>query len=259
LVLMVSSEGLSAPQSRELGTGRQDRVSRAPTVPLCTESHHPEHVLVRFQSGKTRSDRQAVHAAAQAERVLHDYRTVDGLQLVKVPKDRQSAALSVYQGHPDVLYAEPDYYVYATGIPNDPGFAELWGMLNTGQTVNGDPGTPGADIRATEAWDIWTGDPDFKIAVIDTGVDYTHPDLQGNIWINPWETPDNGVDDDGNGYIDDYHGYDFVYEDGDPMDTHFHGTHVSGIIGAAGNNNEGVVGVNWQCKIVALRFLEGAG
>ena len=128
-------------------------------------------------------------------------------------------------------------------------------MHNTGQ--NG--GTPDADIDAPEAWDIGTGSTDVVVAVIDTGVDYTHPDLAANMWVNPGEIPDNGIDDDGNGYDDDVYGYDFCNYDGDPFDDHYHGTHCAGTIGAIGNNSEGVAGVNWRVKIMALKFLDATG
>ena len=130
-------------------------------------------------------------------------------------------------------------------------------MHNTGQTVNDDPGTPGADIQAVEAWDTWTGDAAFRIAVIDTGVTLDHPDLQDNIWVNPGEIPNNSIDDDGNGYVDDVNGYDFLNEDADPMDDCGHGSHVAGTIGAIGDYAWGVAGVNWQCKIGSLKFLSG--
>ena len=97
----------------------------------------------------------------------------------------------------------------------------------------------------------------FRIAVIDTGVDYLHPDLQANVWTNPDEIAGNGIDDDYNGYIDDIHGYDFYDEDSDPMDTNNHGTHVAGTIAGVANNGQGVAGVNWHGQIVALRFLAG--
>jgi subtilisin family serine protease len=120
-------------------------------------------------------------------------------------------------------------------------------------------GTSGADISATKAWDITTGSNTIVVAVIDTGVDYTHPDLAANIWTNPGEIPDNGIDDDGNGYVDDVHGYDFINNDNDPMDDNGHGTHCAGVIGAIGNNGIGIAGVAWKVKIMPLKFLRADG
>ena len=139
-------------------------------------------------------------------------------------------------------------------IPDDPSFSGLWGLNNEGQTG----GTVDADIDAPEAWDITTG-TDILIGVIDTGVDYTHPDLVANMWVNPGEIAGNGVDDDGNGYVDDVYGYDFVNDDGDPFDDHFHGTHVAGTIAADGNNGIGIAGVSWSAKIMAIKFLNSNG
>lgn len=138
--------------------------------------------------------------------------------------------------------------------PNDARFAELWGLNNTGQSG----GTNDADIDAPEAWDTLT-DSTMVVAVIDTGVDYTHPDLANVMWTNPGEIAGNGIDDDGNGYVDDIHGYDWVNNDGDPIDDHNHGTHVAGTIAAEGNNSIGVVGVNWSAQIMALKFLSSSG
>jgi serine protease len=106
----------------------------------------------------------------------------------------------------NVEYAEPNYKYKLFRTPNDPRFAEQWALNNTGQMG----GTDNADIDAPEAWDINTGNPDIIVAVTDTGIDYKHPDLAANMWVNPGEIPDNGVDDDGNGYIDDVYGYDFA-------------------------------------------------
>jgi subtilisin family serine protease len=213
---------------------------------------------VRFRPGTTRATKEDAHNGAGSLRTIREFHAVSGLMLVEVPDGRVDEAIEAYRRNPAVLYAEPDCMVCADTIPNDPDFGLLWGLHNTGQTVNDDPGTPGADIRAVGAWDYWTGDPDFRIAVIDTGVDYTHPDLAANIWTNQAElNGEPGVDDDGNGYVDDIHGYDFYDNDGDPMDEYGHGTHVSGTIGGVANNSEGVAGVNWDCKIVALRFLKG--
>ena len=139
--------------------------------------------------------------------------------------------------------------------PNDPAFSQLYGLNNVGQ--NG--GVPDADIDAPEAWNVTTGSSSIVVGVIDTGIDYTHVDLAANVWTNPGEIPGNGRDDDHNGFVDDVHGYDFVHNDGDPMDDHGHGTHVSGTIGGVGNNGTGVVGVNWNVSVMALKFLDASG
>ncbi|HNT08898.1 S8 family serine peptidase, partial [Methanoculleus sp.] len=193
-------------------------------------------------------------------------------------------AIATYSQNPNVLYAEPNYYRYCDGdpdelkhldlpapapmsgggggsgrIPNDPGFGNLWGLHNTGQAIIGINGTVGSDIDAPEAWSITTGSQDVIVAVIDTGVMYTHPDLAANIWRNPGEIPDNGIDDDGNGYIDDVCGWDFYSDDNDPGDLNGHGTHCAGTIAAVGNNALGVAGVMWNATIMPLQFLSPDG
>ncbi|GAA4430554.1 S8 family peptidase [Bremerella cremea] len=128
--------------------------------------------------------------------------------------------------------------------PNDAAYSATYGMNQ---------------IDAPEAWNKTTGSDSVVVGIIDTGVDYTHPDLVGNIWTNPGEIAGNGIDDDGNGFIDDVHGYDFVNNDGDPMDDNHHGTHVAGTIAAQGNNGKGVSGVAWNTSIMALKFLSASG
>jgi subtilisin family serine protease/subtilisin-like proprotein convertase family protein len=157
--------------------------------------------------------------------------------------------------NPHVAYAEPDAALAAEAIPNDGSFPELWGLHNTGQSG----GTADADIDAPEAWDLTTGSADVVVAVIDTGLDYAHPDLAANVWTNPGEVPGNGIDDDGNGLVDDVHGFDFAHGDGDPMDDNGHGTHVAGTIAAVGNNGQGITGVNWNGSVMALKFLDALG
>ncbi len=169
----------------------------------------------------------------------------------KVP----AGAIEALRANKQVAFVEADSIMFMDKIPNDPYFDYLWGLHNTGQSG----GTPDADIDAPEAWDIETGNSDVVIAVIDTGVDYNHPDLAANMWTNAGENPGNGIDDDGNGYIDDFYGWDFVNNDNNPMDGHGHGTHCSGTIAAVGNNGIGVAGVNWNAKIMALKFLSDAG
>lgn len=166
-----------------------------------------------------------------------------------------TAALAQLAKHPAVEYAEYNYIVHALATPNDPSFGELWGLNNTGQAG----GTAGADISALDAWDVSTGNNDVIVGVIDTGIDYNHPDLAANIWRNPGETAGNGVDDDGNGYIDDIHGINAITGSGDPFDDNAHGTHCAGTIGGVGNNGVGVAGVNWNVSLIGLKFLSGSG
>ena len=152
---------------------------------------------------------------------------------------------------------EPDFLVSRTVVPGDQGLAQgwLWGLRNTGQ--NG--GIEGIDIDAVRAWDTTTGSRDVIVAVIDTGIRYTHQELIGQMWSNPNEIPGNGVDDDNDGYIDNVHGVDTVNFDGDPMDDNGHGTHCAGTIGAAANDGNAHVGVAWEVSLMACKFLSADG
>ncbi len=150
----------------------------------------------------------------------------------------------------------PDTIITISSVPNDPMYGQQWDLENTGQYG----GVQTADTSAQSAWDLSTGSSDVVVAVVDTGVDYTHPDLAANMWVNPGEIPGNGVDDDGNGFIDDIYGWDFFSNDNNPMDeVTGHGTHVAGTIGAVTDNGVGIAGINWDVSIMALRFLGPAG
>lgn len=164
-------------------------------------------------------------------------------------------AIKKLQGNPAVAIAEPNFTWSIDATPNDEFYDLLYAMNNTGQTG----GTPDADIDAAEAWDISTGSSDVVVGVIDTGIQYDHPDLVNNMWMNPGEIPGNGIDDDGNGWVDDIYGIDTVNHDSDPYDDQGHGTHVSGTIGAEGNNSIGVVGVNHDVSLVGCKFLASDG
>jgi subtilisin family serine protease len=145
---------------------------------------------------------------------------------------------------PAVEYVEPNYIVRHTGIPNDPKWDKQWALPK---------------IEASKAWDSAVGSDSVIVAVIDTGIDYNHPDLEGNIWKNPGEIAGNNIDDDGNGFVDDIYGWDFCNDDNDPMDGQSHGTHVAGTIAAATNNGELVAGVSWHASLVGIKFLSDSG
>ncbi len=220
-------------------------------LPLYAE----RQILVRFEPTATAAARSQAHAAVGAT-VKHAYRLVSGLQLVTLSgRTSVEKAIAAYEAMPGVAYATPDYYVVPTAAPDDPLFGDQWGLENTGQIG----GTADADIDGPEAWDWTTGDSDVIVAVIDSGVDYNHPDLAGNMWTNPGEIAGNHIDDDGNGYVDDVHGWDATNEDGDPMDDLGHGTHCAGTVGAQGGNAIGVTGVSQDVSIMALKMIAAAG
>jgi subtilisin family serine protease len=209
-------------------------------------------LIVGFTEGVSRAEENAILKTAGATSKKR-FGQIDAV-LVKVKDDEEGTVTKVLSSEPLVAYVEPNHVVSIAATPNDPSFSQLWGLHNTGQTG----GTNDKDIDAPEAWDSATGDSSIVVAVTDTGVDFTHPDLASQRWVNPLD-PVGGGDDDGNGLVDDWSGWDFVNDDNDPFDDNRHGTHVSGTIGATGDNGIGVVGVNWNVKIMALKFLSSAG
>lgn len=213
----------------------------------------PGELIIRYKSDAAPNARANYRARLNADRVS-EFRRLD-MEHVRLRGMSTEEALRRFSRDPAIEYVEPNYEITLDAIPNDPRFPELYGMRNTGQTG----GTAGADIKAANAWDVFTGDPNIKIGIIDTGVDYNHPDLAANVWTNPGEIPGNSIDDDLNGYVDDVHGYDFVNNDGDPFDDNGHGSHVAGTIAGVGNNNVGVTGVNWQAKVIGIKFLSASG
>ncbi|MCZ6530258.1 MAG: S8 family serine peptidase [Chloroflexi bacterium] len=174
--------------------------------------------------------------------------------------DVQTAIQKILQ-QPGVIAAEPNYILHGFAtVPDDFRFDLQWALQNTGQTVDGIAGTAGADISATTAWDLRTTSPNVVVAVLDSGITLNHSDLSANLWVNPGETAGNGIDDDGNGKIDDVNGWDFVNGDNNPTDdeTNLHGTHVSGIVGAKGNDGSGIAGITWTVQLMSLKILDAS-
>ena len=219
---------------------------------------HPENfsqdtVLVKLMTWE--SPDYKPNAYAPGLQLIQKYQLLPNLYEAKITGRSLPETLVNLQPSRQIELVQPNAKITTNAIPNDPSFPKLYALNNSGQTG----GKFDADIDAPEAWDYTTGTGQTVVAVIDTGVDYNHDDLRANIWVNSGEIAGNGLDDDGNGYIDDLHGYDFANNDSNPMDDNGHGTHVSGTIGAVGDNGLGVVGVNWHTKIMALKFLDESG
>jgi subtilisin family serine protease len=230
--------------------------SSPPGVALDPLRHVPDEVLVRLRP-RLPAAAAARSLAAVPARVSRRFRSVEDLYHLRLaPGVSPGRAIRALRRDPNVLYAEPNFVVEAFATPSDPGFPSQWSLENTGQIPGG---TPGADIRAVGAWDIATGSAGVVVAVIDTGLDYDHADLAGNVFRNPGDCDADGVDDDGNGYVDDCLGIDALTGASDPRDDNGHGTHVAGILGAAGNNALGVAGVAWDVTILPCKFLDSTG
>jgi subtilisin family serine protease/uncharacterized protein (DUF2141 family) len=206
----------------------------------------PGEVIVKFLDSASK----ATIAAAGGQTIKSIAGAEERVQRLRLNKgETVEDALERYRHSPAVEYAEPNYIHQLAVIPNDSRFSSLWNLHNTGQTG----GTADVDIDAPEAWDITTGNSNVIIGVIDTGIAYDHSDLAANMWTNAGEIPNDGIDNDGNGLVDDVFGYDFHDDDSNPIDPDGHGTHIAGIIGAVGNNNSGVTGVMQRVKLMALK------
>ena len=226
-----------------------------------TLDHDPTSMLVKFSTHDL-PEWESLLRTLYGSQEIGSWDALPGLLHLTCDRDSTDAStvlerLGVSLGV--IEFAEPDYLYQLGATPNDTSYGVLWGLNNTGQTVNRDRGTANADIDCNLAWDVTTGSTTMVVGMCDSGIRGTHEDIAGNLWTNPGETAGNGVDDDGNGYIDDTWGWDFWNNDKDPTDDNGHGTHTAGTVGARGNNAKGVTGVCWNVKMVGLKIGSASG
>jgi serine protease len=222
--------GVLAVPLLALATGSMSEATAATVA--STETFADDTVLVAFDAAIATEGEQAVVQSVGAT----DTDTIGaGTHVLRVAPGTVPATVTLLQTYPEVRYAEPDYDVRTTQTPGDPMYGQLWGL---------------PDVQADQAWNVTTGSSSVVVGVVDTGVDYNHPDLAANVWTN-----DGTI----NRCAAGTHGYNALSKSCDPLDDHNHGTHVSGTIGAVGNNGVGVVGVNWSTRIMGLKFLGASG
>ncbi len=242
LLFVAPLPSTSSATQGEIQPNEKGKQSRPEAVPGEVLVRYRSELQARRQTRATTLSAEGRQLSIQVER-FEGADIVPGLRKAYVNPEDTHAAIAALKQQPDVLYAEPNYLLYPAVTPNDPLFLsnELFGL---------------SIIGAPQAWNTTTGSNSIVVGVIDEGMDINHPDLQANVWTNPGEIPGNGIDDDGNGFIDDVHGYNFAVNTG-TIPAESHATHVAGTIGAVGNNNTGVVGVNWQVGLMSLKFIDG--
>ncbi|HEX5501992.1 MAG TPA: S8 family serine peptidase [Thermomicrobiales bacterium] len=256
IVILVLLAGLAGPGGGALAAPPP---GPPPAPPPPRGAAAPGQLIVGFRPGASPAERDAA-VRRHGGRTLRQLAGIDA-RLVQLPPGRAIASdARAYAAEGAVRYAEPNFAVRAAVVPTDPLFPQQWGLDNTGQPVFFEPGTPGADIAATRAWDLTTGNRNIVVGVVDSGIDLTHPDLVANLWTAPAGWSLNGCGPGTHGFSavrDEQTGV--VAHDCAPQDTFNHGTRVAGIIGALGDNGQGVAGVNWQVQLMGLKFLDPTG
>lgn len=220
---------------------------------VASTNFKPGYLLVKPKAG-AEMDAELYHALT-GNTVMQTFEHAGGAQLVKVLPGSDTIEMCIELEKTEQFeYVELDHVARAGVSANDTSYSDgtLWGLHNTGQ----DGGKFDADIDAPEGWETRKNASSVVVAVLDSGIRYSHEDLRDNLWVNPGEIAGNGIDDDGNGFVDDIYGINSVNDSGDPWDDLGHGTHVSGTIGANGNNGRGITGVAWDVQIMTLKFLD---
>ena len=235
VAVLVSASALSAGPAGAAPEplGRVDRESE----------HVPGQLVVRYSHDATRSEVREQYGLAKVEPL-----GLPNTEVVRVEPGAVAETAQELTADPAVVFAEPNYLYRVSSVPNDPLLPQLWALHQSSDV----------DVDAPQAWDVTTGSPSVTVAVVDTGVALEHPELAPNLWRNPNETV-NGMDNDGNGYVDDVRGWDWIGDDATPRDLHGHGTHVAATIGAAGNDGAGIAGVAMNGRIMPLRTLNSNG
>jgi subtilisin family serine protease len=238
---------------------RREPINNIESAPYEPRKANAPEVMVKFKPGVSE---EAIERITQGlhDQVEDEIEAVPGLDAIDDLDDVDAETVaSEYRKLPEVEYAEAVFEIEADDLapspvtPSDPQFSAQWALLNDGSRG----GTKGADISATYAWSVTTGSDKVVVAVLDSGVDYTHTDLASNIWIRPNNVP--AYEDRELGTIQDFHGFNAVDDSADPMDDNGHGTHCAGIIGAEGGNDIGIAGVNWKVQIMPLKFMNKSG
>ena len=238
---------------------RREPINNTESAPFEPRQAKAPEVMVKFKPGISEEAIQRITRGLN-DQVEDEIEAVPGLDAIDDLDDVDAETVaSEYRKLPEVEYAEAVFEIEADDFapspvtPSDPQFSAQWALLNDGSRG----GTKGADISATYAWTVTTGSDKVVVAVLDSGVDYTHTDLASNIWIRPNNIP--AYEDRELGTIQDFHGFNAVDDSADPMDDNGHGTHCAGIIGAEGGNDIGIAGVNWKVQIMPLKFMNKSG
>ena len=261
LTLTLLAASFPAPPAQSAPRAIPSAVSDALTYP-----HVPGEIIVRFVDDTNDEEQKQALATGGVVELL-SFKEINA-KLVETDPENLPYVIAELNLDPRIEYAEPNFLMSIDITPDDPQYSLQWSFENTGQIVDGNIGTVDADIDAPEAWEYTTGSPSVIVAVIDSGVDFTHPEFGGNshsstaMWTNPGEMcpgcSTDGLDNDNNGYIDDWRGWDFVNVDGLPRDDNGHGSHVTGILGARANDH-GVAGIAHDTTIMALKAFGAAG